>query len=76
MPRAAHEPRRSHAAVRLHRLLGLPLLLLFLSFRNSSTVSSIHILVVAFVAYVVMKEKAGEPLFMEVTTKTPLQEKV
>ena len=33
-------------------------------------------LVVAFVGYVVMKEKAGEPLFMEVTTKTPLQEKV
>ena len=33
-------------------------------------------LVVAFVGYIVMKEKAGEPLFMEVTTKTPLQEKV
>ena len=31
-------------------------------------------LVVAFVAYIVMKEKAGEPLFMEVTTKTPLQD--
>ena len=34
------------------------------------------VLVVAFVGFIVMKEKAGEPLFMEVTTKTPLQEKV
>ena len=33
-------------------------------------------LVVAFVGFVVMKEKAGEPLFMEVTTKTLLREKV
>ena len=31
---------------------------------------------VAGVAFIVMKEKAGEPLFMDVTTKTPLQEKV
>jgi hypothetical protein len=31
---------------------------------------------VAGVGYIVSKEKAGEPLFMDTTTKTPLTEKV
>ena len=37
---------------------------------------AVRVLHVAGVAFIVMKEKAGEPLFMDVTTKTPLQEKV